>query len=298
MAECCSVDGCTTARHCRGFCVKHYVRWRKYGNPTEPLRKSGPKPKPRKRCSIARCERVHEAHGWCRYHYRRWQEHGDPLAPSKAHRKGNCKIEGCGKPHVARGWCGMHYARWKNNGDPLVTRTISRIEKPCLVRGCDRPWLARGYCEKHYSRWAKHGDPLKGEWQPAAPDAEGKCEWCDEPFAYRPKRGGREFCSRTCANKAKGAGRPYRTVHRKGYVLLWKPDHPNAQVTGYVLEHRFVVAEALGRPLERHEVVHHKNGVKDDNRIENLELMTASEHSRVPRTCTICPHCGKSLGIN
>lgn len=294
MGECCSVDGCTGRRHCRGYCVKHYVRWKKYGNATEPLRKSGPKPQPKRHCTIDGCERVYEARGWCRYHYQRWREHGDPLAPDKRSGKPPCKIDGCEKPHVARGWCGMHYTRWKNNGDPLVVRTIRRVEKPCAVDGCEKPWLARGLCDKHYYRWSKYGDPRLGEWEPAKPDAEGKCEWCDSPFTYRPGKS-RSFCSKTCASRARASKLPYRTVNRKGYVQIYQPDHPNASKAGYVLEHRKAMAEHIGRPLLRTEVVHHKNGVKSDNRIENLELMTASEHSRIRRTCTICPHCGKPV---
>jgi hypothetical protein len=57
----------------------------------------------------------------------------------------------------------------------------------------------------------------------------------------------------------------------QGYVCLYVPDHPNA-CRKYVMEHRIVMEEHLGRYLERWETVHHKNGVKNDNRIENLEL--------------------------
>lgn len=62
-----------------------------------------------------------------------------------------------------------------------------------------------------------------------------------------------------------------------GYIRIrLAPDDPlRVMVTsgGYVREHRYLVAQAVGRPLERWEVVHHKNGIKDDNRLENLELM-------------------------
>lgn len=55
-------------------------------------------------------------------------------------------------------------------------------------------------------------------------------------------------------------------------MLLWEPDHPNADSNGRVAEHRHVMSESLGRPLEPFENVHHINGVRDDNRLENLEL--------------------------
>jgi hypothetical protein len=63
-------------------------------------------------------------------------------------------------------------------------------------------------------------------------------------------------------------------------VLAWKPDDDRAKY-GYVYEHRLVMEEILGRRLRRDEHVHHRNGKRWDNRPENLEVMTASEHARL-----------------
>lgn len=57
-----------------------------------------------------------------------------------------------------------------------------------------------------------------------------------------------------------------------GYVYVRAKGHPNANKRGYALEHTIVMAEMIGRPLRKGESVHHKNGIKTDNRPENLEL--------------------------
>lgn len=64
-----------------------------------------------------------------------------------------------------------------------------------------------------------------------------------------------------------------RVVDKDGYVLLYRPGDPHCRSgKPYALEHRLVMAAFLGRALRAEEVVHHKNGQKQDNRIENLEL--------------------------
>jgi hypothetical protein len=85
-------------------------------------------------------------------------------------------------------------------------------------------------------------------------------------------------------------------VDKHGYIYVKVyPDNPfydsMANNMGYIAEHRLVMAQHLGRPLKRTEVVHHRNGDKTDNRIENLELyVSMSEHWKAIQTNA--PHPG------
>jgi hypothetical protein len=83
-------------------------------------------------------------------------------------------------------------------------------------------------------------------------------------------------------------------ILRNGYVFVNLPDHPSFVGTQrrYFPEHRLVMEQILGRPLERHEQVHHKNGIRDDNRPENLELWAhqqpAGQRAEEQRHCPTC----------
>lgn len=73
-----------------------------------------------------------------------------------------------------------------------------------------------------------------------------------------------------------------RKIRSGGYVLIYKPDHLNSDSNGYVPEHVFIMSDKIGRPLTREETVHHRNGVRSQNNIENLELW-ASNHPKGQR---------------
>ncbi len=77
--------------------------------------------------------------------------------------------------------------------------------------------------------------------------------------------------------------------YAEGYILVWLPRdsffYPMTDRKGYIREHRLVMAQSLGRCLQPFENVHHKNGIKDDNRLENLFLCSSQKiHKDIEET--------------
>ena len=78
-----------------------------------------------------------------------------------------------------------------------------------------------------------------------------------------------------------------RYEDKNGYIWVRIANHPGVNKMNQIAEHRLVMSEHLGRQLESYESVHHKNGIKSDNRIENLQVVVGRVHTGEVK----CPYC-------
>jgi len=113
------------------------------------------------------------------------------------------------------------------------------------------------------------------------------CPHCGKGGWHRFIKGKPEYvnchsCGRKATREMASAWKGGRISDGKGYmkILLEKSNlyYCMANKDGYILEHRYVMGQTLGRPLKQWEIVHHKNRIKDDNRPENLELVSHLEN--------------------
>jgi hypothetical protein len=192
-----------------------------------------------RQCSVNGCDRPrYGRQPECEAHYRRRLRVGNvdagrPIGAGTTWKE--CSIEGCTRQAVSRGWCHGHYQRWARTGDVAPDQPLSRqVNFECSIDWCDRDAISKGLCRTHYRRQLHSGDP--------------------------------------------GAEKP--VVDRVGRHInhgYWVVPVPRAlrHLTGgkaSETEHRLEMAKFLRRPLSPDESVHHINGDRLDNRIENLEL--------------------------
>lgn len=117
----CSIEGCKDQTKAKGYCSKHYQRFRIHG---DPLHTKHPGRDSELICMIAGCDYPVKAKGFCNNHYRRYWKYNDPLYIKKYDRdleKLPCKVNGCEKHVCAKGFCSTHYQRFRIHGDPLHT---------------------------------------------------------------------------------------------------------------------------------------------------------------------------------
>lgn len=193
-----------------------------------------------------------------------------------------CDVVDCKKTIHTQGLCGMHYSRLLTHGDVGSANNL-RVWRydgtACSVAGCYRVAQTRGWCRMHYRRWVRTGDPLKirlggKRYSPEASCKVGNCEKV-------PKSRG--YCQ-LHYNRWLRHGDPTKLlVAPQGSGYTGKDGYRVIRVDGKaVREHRYVMEQAIGRSLYPDETVHHKNGQRSDNRLENLELWV-SRHPKGQR---------------
>lgn len=164
-------------------------------------------------------------------------------------------------------------------------QAVLKAEPICSIEGCEVRHYARGWCRRHWRVWRKHGDAAHNYTRPKPGPEDGVCV---VPDCHQPVRsGGGSECSAHHQRRhkygtyelppPKPPGTPRIEIGRRrtdkyGYVFVFRPDRTDTHRNGYISEHRMVMADHLGRALLPEESVHHRNGIRDDNRIENLEL--------------------------
>ena len=108
------------------------------------------------------------------------------------------------------------------------------------------------------------------------------CECCNVEIKMKNGKYNKRFCTKVCSDNhsigdkhASWRGGQYTS---NGYVYIRDTSHPNCYKNGYVRRCRIVVEKSIGRHLKEEENVHHINEIKDDDRIENLKVLSSSEH--------------------
>ncbi len=132
----CGIEDCNNKHMAKGYCCKHYSKYRQYGDPLKVVMR------PKYHCKVDDCPNKHHSKGYCVIHYHKMIRSNNPP----------CKIEDCDQPRVGRGYCQKHYKRFNKYGDPLKTLKNQNPPKLCTIEGCNNPHDAKGMCNSHYMK--------------------------------------------------------------------------------------------------------------------------------------------------
>lgn len=180
-------------------------------------------------------------------------------------------------------------------------RKCTRCASSYRVRGGQRRWTSK-YCSRHCKDLAGRGVVSHRKGFKSGEMRE--CRLCSLEFYCHPSTMyKRVYCSMKCRDADPNSGTRQKGEKNHnwkggrsilgGYITIKSPDHPFKNSSGCVMEHRLVMEKMLGRYLTSNEQVHHRNGIKTDNRIENLEVVIKKMHFGN----VTCPHCSNSFKV-
>lgn len=190
-----------------------------------------------------------------------------------------CSFEGCDRRHCAKGLCSTHYCQMRKGQD---LKPIAARRKGCRVDNCKFPHDSLGFCRRHYRAHLRGVNVTEMRVREDAELVQCSVADCNNTVLATG------LCRPHYARKHVGLPIDAPMVPRQlgsGYGHIDKHGYRKVRYRGApMLEHRLVMAQHLGRDLLPSENVHHKNGDKLDNRIENLELWVKSQPcgQRVP----------------
>lgn len=122
--------------------------------------------------------------------------------------------------------------------------------------------------------------------------------------SWKGKKRDDNFCQKMKETRKRLNGPGCKKLRRDGYVAVYYPTYQRTSKDGFVMEHVLIMEQSIGRSLKDNECVHHINGMRADNRLDNLLLMTKQEHMsyhsrkrhmerRVKKLMNICAFCGR-----
>lgn len=154
----------------------------------------------------------------------------------------------------------------------------------CRVEGCGKNLLTHNFCSKHYQRNKKYGNPTEPYHWLGRPKS-GKdfiCETCEKLFYRSPSetiKSKPRYCSRHCAFKGmKGQLKTITPIKDRKWFKSAKGYLVTTIRGKWLWQHRWIVEKHIGRSLKKEEIIHHLNGIKTDNRIDNLAVCSNKSH--------------------
>lgn len=170
----CEVEDCGDRVKVRklGLCNKHYLKFRRYGNPTAGRDYARDRRTNKgKTCSVEGCERWATTKRMCNMHYTRWYKWGDPHFTKFSRRESGytntvCRWEGCQREVSVHGLCRSHYgvARYSRKHEHLIPE--ENRAKRCEVDKCPNPVYAKGLCKHHVGKKTRSGGDPHGRLMP------------------------------------------------------------------------------------------------------------------------------------